>query len=88
MPNYWTPREVPVFLLFWLRWVFVASHGLSLVEVSGDLWSVGSGHMGSVVAVVGSRACELWCTGLAALQCGIFLGQGSNRCPLHCKVDS
>ena len=57
-PNYWTPREVPVFLLFWLHWVFVALHGLALVEVSGDflLWSMGSRHMGSVVAVMGSRA--------------------------------
>ena len=45
----WTTREVPVpgfffsfFLVyFWLHWVFVAAHGLSLVAVSGgysSLW--------------------------------------------------
>ena len=40
----------------------------------------------------GSRAqtLELWCMGRLSCPeaCGIFLDQGSNQCPLHCKVDS
>ena len=51
-----------LFIYFWLHWVFVAAHGLSLVVVSGGysslqctgfslrwllfLWSMGSRHVG------------------------------------------
>ena len=36
------------------------------------------------------QAQKLWFTGLVAPHTagGIFLDQGSNPCPLHCKVDS
>ena len=36
-------------------------------------------HLGSVIMAPG-----LGCSSA----CGIFLDQGSNRCPLHCKADS
>ena len=61
--------EVPFFFFFWLRWVFVAARGLSLVVASGGysllrcagfslrwlllLQSTGSRHTGSVVVVHG-----------------------------------
>ena len=36
-----------------------------------------------------SWAQQLWCKGLScSAACGIFLDQGSNWCPLHCKVYS
>ena len=69
-------------------------HGFFLVAVSGSysllqctsflLWwlllcSMGSRHMGSVVAAHG-----LSCS----MACGIFLNQGSNPCPLHWQADS
>ena len=61
--------QINLFIYFWLRWVFVAAHGLSLVAVSGDysslrcvgfslrwlllLWSTGSRYAGSVVVACG-----------------------------------
>ena len=59
------------FIYFWLHWVFVAVHGLSLVALSGgtlhcgmrafhcygfSLQSTGSGHKGSVVNASNCRA--------------------------------
>ena len=60
-------------LFFWLRWVFVAAHGLSLVTASGGysslqcagfslqwlllLRSTGSRHAGSVVVAHGLSSC-------------------------------
>ena len=68
-------------IYFWLRWVFVAVHGLSLVAVREGysllwctgfslqwlllLWSMGSRCTG--FSSCGTRAQQLWCTGLAAL---------------------
>ena len=62
-----------LFIYFWLRWVFVAAHGLSLVVASGgysSLWcvgfslqwllllqSTGSRHVGSVVVAHGLSSC-------------------------------
>ena len=82
-------------IYFWLRWVFVAACGLSLVAASRGysslrcvgfslwwfllLWSTGSKHLGSVVVVHG-----LSCSGA----CGIFPDQGSNPCPLRWQPDS
>ena len=64
-----------LFIYFWLCWVFVAVHGLSLVAVSGgysSLWfmgfslqwllllrSTGSRRMGSVVVVHELSSCGL-----------------------------
>ena len=69
-----------IYLYFWLRWVFVAACGLSLVAVSGgysllwctgfSLWwlpllqSTGSRRAGSVVVAQGLRSC-----GSQALEC-------------------
>ena len=55
-------KKINLFIYFWLRWVFVATCGLSLVAVSGGyslllcvgfslwwlllLWSTGSRHAG------------------------------------------
>ena len=52
------------FLNFWLRWVFVAAHGLSLVAVSGrghpSLWCVGfSLRWLLLLQSTGPRACGL-----------------------------
>ena len=68
-------------MYFWLRWVFVAVHGLSLVAASGSylLWCVGFSlwwllllrSMGSRCtgfSSCGTRAQQLWCMGLVALQ--------------------
>ena len=59
---------------FWLRWVFVAARGLSVVAVSGGysllwctgfslqwllLWSTGSRRVGSVVVAHGLSSCGL-----------------------------
>ena len=83
------------FISLWLRWVFVAARGLSLVAGSGgysslwcagfSLWwllllrSAGSGCVASVVVAHG-----LSCSAAR----GIFPDQGSNPCPLHWQADS
>ena len=106
--NRWTTREVPpyyfilfylfVYLfiyLFWLRWVFVAARGLSLVAASRGcsalrcagfslrwlllLRSTGSRRTGSVIV-----AHWLSCS----VACGIFPDQGSNPCPLQGQAAS
>ena len=70
-----------LFIYFWLRWVFVAVRGLSLVAASGGysslqctgfslrwlllLWSTGSRCAG--FSSCGTWAQQLWCVGLVAL---------------------
>ena len=79
----------------WLRWVFVAARGLSLVAASRGyfllgcvgfllLWlvllrSTGSRRTGSVVVAHGPSC---------SAACGILPDQGSNPCPLNCQADS
>ena len=49
--------KIYVFIYFWLHWVFVAAHELSLVAVSGgytSLWCTDSRLVGSVVVAHGS----------------------------------
>ena len=41
-PLYLFIFKINLFIYFWLRWVFVAAHGLSLVAVSGLLIAVAS----------------------------------------------
>ena len=69
-----------LFVCFWLHWVFVAVHGLSLVAVSRGysslqcagfslqwlllLWSMGSRHAG--FSSCGTRAQQLWPMGSIA----------------------
>ena len=89
-----------IFIYFWLSWVFIAAHGLSLVVASGGysllrcagfpLWwllllrSTGSRPAG--FSSCGSWALErrLSCS----MACGIFPDQGLNPCPLHWQADS
>ena len=56
-----------------------SSGAYSLVVVQGVLTAVAS-----LVEEHGSRVHGLSCPAA----CGILLGQGSNRCLLHCKADS
>ena len=71
-----------IYIYFWLRWVFVAARGLSLVVASGGysslrragfslqrlllLRSTGSRHAGS--SSCGTQAQQLWRMGLVALR--------------------
>ena len=76
-----------LFTYFWPGWVFVAAQGLSLVAE----WELLSGC--SVRAsrcrgfccrarVLGREGAVVAVRGLScSAACGIFLGQGSNRCP-------
>ena len=84
-----------LFIQFWLCWVFVSVHGLSLVAASGGhsssrfaglslsrpllLQSTGSRRAGSVVVAHGPSC---------SAACGILPDQGSNPCPLHWQADS
>ena len=77
-----SPIDCFIYLFFWLCWVFVAAHGLSLVAVSGgysslwyagfSLWwllllrSTGSRRMG--FSSHSTRAQQFWPTGLVAPQ--------------------
>ena len=83
------------FIYFWLCWVFVAVHALSLVVASwgySSLWCVAS-HCGGFsccgARVLGAQASvdvahRISCSAA----CGIFPDQGSNLCPLHWQADS
>ena len=86
------------FFYFWLCWVFLAAHGLSLVvESRGCSLVVVRGLLiavASLVAEHGLQACRLQklqqeASGVVMhgpscfTACGIFLDRGSNLCPLH-----
>ena len=85
---------------FWLHWVFVAAHGLSLGAASGaysSLWCAGFSLRWLLLLwllllwLAGSRAqaSVVAVHGLScSAACGIFPDQGSNPCPLHWQVDS
>ena len=88
------------FFFFWLRWVFVAAHGLSLDAVSGGYSSLQCAGFSLrwllLLRNTGSRHAGFSGCGLQALElrfscstaCGIFPDQGSNPCPLHWQADS
>ena len=70
-----------LFIYFWLRWVFVAEHGLSLVAASrgyssfrcGGYSSCGAWALGaraSVVAARGLSSCSLWALECRLSSCG------------------
>ena len=79
-PNFYF---IYLFIYFWLHWVFVAMHGLSLVVASGGysslwcagfslrwlvlLWSTGSRHAGFSSCGSRAQAQQLWRMSLAAL---------------------
>ena len=90
------------FFNFWLLWGLVALRGLSLAVVSGGYSSfrcVGFSpqrlllrHTGLAAAALRPerrRASAFVAHRLScSVACGIFPYQGSNPCPLHCRVDS
>ena len=72
-----------LFIYFGLHWVFVAAHGLSLVEVSGDyslLWCVGFSCCGawalgvraSVAVAHRLSSCGLWALERRLSSCGAW----------------
>ena len=63
--TYYSLKLIRVFIhfFFWLRWVFVAVGGLSLVAVSRGYFLVAV-HLGFSLRWL----LLLWCTGLAALR--------------------
>ena len=75
------------YFYFWLCWVFIAVHGLSLVSGSCGyflLWFssfswCGPWALGAVVA--GHETC-------CPVACGIFPDQASNPCPLPWQANS
>jgi hypothetical protein len=77
-----------IIIYFWLCQVFTAVYRLSLVVVSRGLLTV------VTCLVAGHRLYGEWASvvvehGLSCpVACGIFPGQGLNRCPLHCKANS
>ena len=52
------PFKIHSFIYFWLCWVFVAAHGLSLALESGGYSSCG--EQASVVGECGLRSCGAW----------------------------
>ena len=84
-------KIICLFIYFWLYWVFIAEHGLSLVS-AGRSYSLAA--VGGLLIVVVSLVAEhrLQCMqasvvmahGLSrSVACGIFLAQGLNLCLLH-----
>ena len=80
-----------IYLYFWLRWVFIAACGLSLVAESGScfllrwlllLQSMGSRHGG--FSSCGTLAQSLWRMGLVAPRhVGSSRTRARTRVPLH-----
>ena len=87
-------KFIYLFIYFWLRWVFIAAHGLSLVAASRDyssllctgfslqwlllLQSTGSRCMG--FSGCGTRAQQLWRTGLVVPR---HVGSSRTRARTH-----
>ena len=68
---------------------FPSFGGQSLLSSCGGRVSHRSGFSCCSTQALRAQAQQLWHTGLAAQQqCGIFLNQGSNLCPLHWQADS
>ena len=77
-----------LFIYFWLRWVFVAARGLSLVVASGGYSLLRCAGFSLrwllLLQRTGSRAHGLSCSAAR----GIFPDQGSNLCLLNWQADS
>ena len=70
------------FIYFWLHWVCMAVHRISLIAVSLGFslwWLLLLQGTGSEAVAHGHRCSEA---------CGIFPDQGWNSCPLHWQTDS
>ena len=82
------------YLLLWLWWVFVTTHGLSLAVESGSSLVAAHGLLSVVAALtVDHRFCSVVFSSCGTQLscpkgCGIFLNQGLNWCPLHWQGDS
>ena len=77
-----------LFISFWLRWVFVAAHGLSLVAASGDyssLWCAGFSLQSPLLWSTGSRCVGFSSCGSRALECRLS-SCGSRA--LECRLSS
>ena len=78
-------------IYFWLRWVFIAVRGLSLVVASGGLHGllIAVASLVAEYGLLGAWASVVVAQGLScSAACGIFPDQGSNPCPLHWQADS
>ena len=75
-------------IYFWLHWVFTAAWRLSLIAPSGDYPLVAVLRLlivvDSLTAEPRLSSSKFSCPG----ECGIFLDQGLNSCPLCWQVDS
>ena len=85
-------------IFFWMRWVFVAACGFSLV-VANKGYSTAEVHRLLLLQNISPRTCklqELWQAGSIVVAhglscsaaCGIFMNQGLNPCLLHWQADS
>ena len=87
--------------MYWLRWVFLAVRGLSLVVASGgysSLWCAGFPLRWLLLLRstcsrrAGFSSCGSWALerrlSSCSAACGIFPDQGSNPCLLHWQADS
>ena len=78
-----------VFIYFWLCWIYIAAHGLSLDSASEGysscgLWAFCCSGFSCRAEALGSMGliavpCRLPCP----MSCGISPGQGLNPCSLH-----
>ena len=84
-----TLKNLFILNYFWLSWVFIAVCGLSLFVVSGGYSLVGDAWASHRRAwALGARRLSSCPHGLScSVACWILPVQGSNQCPLHCKVN-
>ena len=99
MPNGTATREENMgyyIYVFWLCWIFVAVHRLSLVSATTG-YSLIAVHRLLIVLASLTEGHRLYGAGASAVvthRCsypmahGIFSDQGLNPCPLHWQVDS
>ena len=72
-------KLLKILIYFWLCWIFVDAHGLSLRVMSGHLTEVASRCRARALECR-LCSCGVWCMG--------SLDQRSNPCPLHWQADS
>ena len=88
-------KKIIIYIYFWLHWVFIAMHRLSLVMAREgySLVSVCRYLIAMTSLVAEHRLQGVWFLGVAAwrscpMTSGIFPDQGSNLWPLHRQVGS
>ena len=84
---FFPPNNFILFIYFWLRWVFIAAHGLSLVAVRTLCCGMRASHCGgfsccgarapgtrtSVVVACGLSSCGLWALEHRLSSCGSWV---------------